>query len=167
MDHVERIGAVDALVLFPVAGVGAGQAAQHHQPRHEAWIGVRFAGDDKLVYLIGAGEVVNCLGRSVAEHLHRSTQAAERFPDGNQPGALTLRALFSHVPQTKQGHYRRLFPIRPLWNRHHRKRREDAVAGVHFQGHGAEQPLPHRIAAHRPCEVGRIGAGERLVDEPG
>ena len=58
VDHVERIGAVDALVLFPVAGVGAGQAAQHHQPRHEAWIGVRFAGADKLVYLIGHGERV-------------------------------------------------------------------------------------------------------------
>ena len=30
-----------------------------------------------------------------------------------------------------------------------RQRGEDAVAGVHFQGHGAEQPLPNRIAAHR------------------
>ena len=41
------------------------------------------------------------------------------------------------------------------------------LPGVHFQGYGAEQPLPHRIAAHRPREGGRIGGGERLVDEPG
>ena len=79
MDHVERIGAVDALVLFPVAGVGAGQAAQHHQPRHEAWIGVRFAGLDKLVYLIGHGERVPRLGRGFADRLHRSVQAGENF----------------------------------------------------------------------------------------
>ena len=55
-------------------------------------------------------------------------------------------ALFSHVPQTKQGHYRRLFPIPHLRDRHHRQCGEDAVAGVYFQGHGAEQPLPNRIA---------------------
>ena len=60
-----------------------------------------------------------------------------------------------------------LFPIRHLRNRKHLQRREGAGGGVHFQGHGAEQPLPHRIAAHRPREVGRIGGGERLVEEPG
>ena len=42
--HVERGRPVDALVLFPLPRVGAGQAAQHHQPRHEAQIGIRFAG---------------------------------------------------------------------------------------------------------------------------
>ena len=40
----------------PVAGVGAGQAAQRQQPRHETEIGVRFAGPDQLVDLIGEGE---------------------------------------------------------------------------------------------------------------
>ena len=54
--HVEPVRAVDALVLVLVAGVGAGQAAQHHHPCHEAEIGVRFAGSDKLVHLIGNGE---------------------------------------------------------------------------------------------------------------
>ena len=49
-------------------------------------------------------------------------------------------------------------------HRKHRQGDEDAAAGVHFQGHGAEPPLPDCIAAHRPREVGRIGAGERLVD---
>ena len=53
--HDERVGAVDALVLFAVAGVGAGQAAQRHHPRHETEIGFRFAGRDKLVHLIGIG----------------------------------------------------------------------------------------------------------------
>ena len=43
-DHVEREGAVDALVLKPVAGVAAGQRTQSHRSRHEAEIGVRFAG---------------------------------------------------------------------------------------------------------------------------
>ena len=52
----------------------------------------------------------------------------------------------------------------------HRKQRqgeEDARAGVHFQGQGAEEPLPGCIAAHRPREAGRIGGGERRADEPG
>ena len=56
----------------------------------------------------------------------------------------------------------RLFPIRHLRDRHRRKRGKSTGAGVHFQDHGAEQPLPDRIAAHRPREVGRIGGGERL-----
>ena len=36
----------------------------------EAQIGVRFAGRDKLIHLIGLGEVVARLGRSVADRLH-------------------------------------------------------------------------------------------------
>ena len=35
-----------------VAGVGAGQAAQRHQPRYETEIGVCFAGRDQRVHLI-------------------------------------------------------------------------------------------------------------------
>ena len=46
----------DALVLFPVAGVAPGQRAQRHRSRHEAQGGIRFAGADKLVHLIEAGE---------------------------------------------------------------------------------------------------------------
>ena len=42
-NHDELVGSVDALVLKPVAGVAARQAAQRHQPRHEAQVGVRFA----------------------------------------------------------------------------------------------------------------------------
>ena len=57
--------APDTLVFFVVAGVGAGQAAQCHHPRHEAEIGVRFAGRDELVYLVGLGEVVQRLGRGL------------------------------------------------------------------------------------------------------
>ena len=53
--HIERVGAVDALVPNPVAGVGAGQAAKRHHPSHETEISVRFAGVDKLVHLIRLG----------------------------------------------------------------------------------------------------------------
>ena len=55
--HDELVGAVDALVLVPVPGIRAGQAAQHHHSRHESEVGVRFAGRNKLVHLIGLGEV--------------------------------------------------------------------------------------------------------------
>ena len=62
----------------------------------------------------------------------------------------------------------RLFLIHPLFHRKHRQGDEDAGAGVHFQGHGAEQPLPTRTAPQRtdPTNVGGVGGGERRVDEP-
>ena len=56
--HIEREGAVGALVLFPVAGVAPGQRAERHHSRHEAEIGVCFVGRNKLVHLVGLGEVV-------------------------------------------------------------------------------------------------------------
>ena len=62
-----------------------------------------FAGRDKLVHLIGLGEVVQRLGRGFTDRLDRTGQIGQGFPDGNQPVALTLHALFSHVPQTRQG----------------------------------------------------------------
>ena len=65
-------GTIYSLVLVLVSGVGAGQAAQCQQPRHESQIGVRFAGPDKLIHLIGLGEVVPCLGRSLEGFLSRS-----------------------------------------------------------------------------------------------
>ena len=68
-------------------------------------VGVRLAGRDKLVYLIGAGEVALCRRRGY-ERLDRPVQIGDDFTDRNQLAALTLHALFSHVPQTKQGHYR-------------------------------------------------------------
>ena len=85
-DHVELVRPVDALVLFPVAGVAPGQRAQRHRAAHEAQIGVRFAGRDKLVHLIGHGEVVLCLRRGIADRLHRPVQAADDFRNGNQIG---------------------------------------------------------------------------------
>ena len=99
--HDQRVRTVDALVLGPVAGVGAGQAAQRHHPRHEAQIGVRFAGSDKLVHLIEAGEVVQRLGRGSAQSFPRAGQIDQGFGNGNQLAALTLHGLFSHAPQTK------------------------------------------------------------------
>ena len=38
-----------------------------------------------------------------AERLDGAAQIGDDFTDGNQPVALTLHALFSHVPQTRQG----------------------------------------------------------------
>ena len=95
--HVERVRAVDALVLKPVAGVGARQRAQRHHPRHEAPVGVRFAGRDKLVHLIGLSEVVHRLGRGVADRLQRAIQIGQGFTDGNQLAALTLHGLYSPI----------------------------------------------------------------------
>ena len=89
----------------PVSGVGAGQRTQHHHPRHESQVGVRFAGADKLVHLIGLGEVVPRLGRGFADRLDRAAHTGEGITDRNQPAALTLHGLFSHVPQTRQGHH--------------------------------------------------------------
>ena len=58
------------------------------------------AGPDKLVHLVGLGEVVARLGRGFADRLDRAAQAADDFTYGNQIAALTLHGLFSHLPQT-------------------------------------------------------------------
>ena len=62
--------------------------------------GVRFAGRDKLVYLVGLGEVVERLGRGVADRLDRTAQVGEGIPDRNQAVAFRLHGLFFHVSQT-------------------------------------------------------------------
>ena len=107
---------------MPVAGVGAGQAAQHHHPRHEAEIGVRFAGSDKLVHLIGNGEASPRLGRGFAERLDGATQIGQDFGNGNQLATLTLHALFSHRTQIAS------FSVRPIENLRN-FRRIDLVMG--------------------------------------
>ena len=71
------------------------------------------------------------------------------------------RSIRTSVPHTRQGHPGPAsIPERhPFWNRHHGQGGEDAIDGIHFQGHGREQPLPCRAATHRPAEVGRVGPG--------
>ena len=71
------------LVLVAVVGVGAGQAAQHHHPRHEAEIGVRFTGVNKLVHLIGLGEVP-FRWPGFADRQGRAGQISYGFGNGNQ-----------------------------------------------------------------------------------
>ena len=61
----------------------------------------------------------------------------------------------------------RLFPIRPHCRRHHRQCRKDPVAGIQLYGYSGELSFVWGGAAHRPYEVGRIGPGEHLFDEPG
>ena len=48
----------------------------------------------------------NAWRRGFAERLGRAAQAEHDFPDRNQLAALTLHALFSHAPQTRQGQFR-------------------------------------------------------------
>ena len=55
---------------------------------------------------------------------------------------------------------------RPV-HRHHRKRVEDTLGGIHLHGDGGEPFAAGRGAAHRPHEVGRVGRGEHIFNEPG
>ena len=75
-------GPLTRFVLIPVAGIGAGQGTQHHQPRHETRVGVGQGGSHELIHLIEAGEVVPRLGRGFAERLHKSLPAREGSPGG-------------------------------------------------------------------------------------
>ena len=83
--HDQGVGAVDPLVLQPAAGVGAGQGAERHQPRHEAEIGVRFAGPDQLVHLIEAGEVAPRLGEDARSAFTSPSRAGKSPPAVAKP----------------------------------------------------------------------------------
>ena len=78
------------------------------------------------------------LGRGFADRQGRAGQISQGFTDRNQAVLFLLHALFSHVPQTRQGHHHRLFLRSPLWNRHHRQGGEDAVGGIQLHGHSGE-----------------------------
>ena len=69
----------------------------------KTYLGFRFAGRDKLVHLIGLGEVVARLGRSVADRLHGAVQIREGFPDGNQAVSFTLHGFILPCPSDKTG----------------------------------------------------------------
>ena len=60
------------------------QAAQRHHARHETAIWGRFAGPDKLVYLIGNGEAPPRRWWGFTERLDRTGQIGDDFTDGNQ-----------------------------------------------------------------------------------
>ena len=99
-----------------------------HQPRHESEIGVRFAGRDKLVHLIGAGEVALCRGRGY-ERLGGTGQVGQGFGNGNQLAALTLHSLVSSrdriAPNCTIRH-----PVWPIAALQRRMRFFRAVGGV-------------------------------------
>ena len=57
-DHPERVRPVAPDELFPVPWIGARQATQREQTRHEPDIGLRLARADELRHLVEAGEVV-------------------------------------------------------------------------------------------------------------
>ena len=83
-------GPLTRLYWRRLPGLVRGQAAQRHRAAHETEIGVRFAGRDKLVYLVGLGEVVVRLGRGFADRFHRTAQIGDDFTDRNQLATLTL-----------------------------------------------------------------------------
>ena len=95
--HDQGVGAVNALVLKLVAGVSAGQGTQHRQPRHEARVGVRFTGPDKLFHLIEADEMAPRLGRRFAKRLHEPFPDREGSPDGSEALGLGQTGSISHL----------------------------------------------------------------------
>ena len=101
--HDQTVRPVDTLVLKPVAGVTAGQGAQHQHPRHEAEIGVRFAGRDKLIHLISLGEVVQRLGRGMSAFTGPS-RPPKTSPMGRNPSRLRCMLyspMFPRQPHNK------------------------------------------------------------------
>ena len=96
--HHQGVRAVATDIPMLVAGVGARQGAERHHSRHEPQIGVRFAGRDKLVYLIGNGEASPRRWWGFADRLDRSVQIGQGFTDGDQAVLLTLHALYSPMP---------------------------------------------------------------------
>ena len=105
--HVELVRAVDALVLKPVAGVGAGKGAQRQQPRHEAEIGVRFAGPDKLVHLVAWVKWCNAWGEASRIAWTGPGRSAKASPMGTKPSRLRCMASFSHDGRTPPGYWRK------------------------------------------------------------
>ena len=65
------------------------------------WVRTPRISAERLTVLIGKGEVALCRGRGY-ERLDRAGQIGQGFGNGNQLAALTLHALFSHVPQTRR-----------------------------------------------------------------
>ena len=61
----------------------------------KAQIGVRFAGRDKLVHLVGNGEAPLCRRRVFAERLDGAGQIGQGITDWNQLAALTLHGFYS------------------------------------------------------------------------
>ena len=84
-------------LLIPVAGIGAGQGTQHHQPRHETRVGVGQGGSHQLIHLIEPGKVPPCLRRGFTKRLHEPLPAREDSPGGSvasgrgQTGWMTQR----------------------------------------------------------------------------
>ena len=109
--HPERVRSVAADVLFLVAGVGARQAAQCEQPRHEAKIGVGFARLNELVDLVETGEVVQRLGHG----WRQGATVGQRdrpgdIAEGNESAALVAAMIFCAHRHTSC-HAASCFPI--------------------------------------------------------
>ena len=127
---------------------------------------------------VGATLASQGWAEQAGNRLHGAAHTGEGITDRNQPAALTLHTLFSHAwlilpcsseTRKTQGHlHRRLLLRRHLSQRHHRQGREDAGAGVHFQGHGTEQPRPQlNIAANTGNPSDHEGRTYRCRETPG
>ena len=92
-NHDQLVGTVDALVLKPVAGVGARQTTQREQPRHETHLGVRVARGDELVDLVELREVSASLGRAFSARGRRDVwqvDTGDQLADGHEPSSFTF-----------------------------------------------------------------------------
>ena len=88
----------------PVAGVGARQGAQRHQPRHETRIAIRFTGPGQRVHRIEAGAVVPRLGCALEGFLHWPARDRENFTHGNPAVSFTRYGFFFSLwPRPKRG----------------------------------------------------------------
>ena len=101
-DHPERVRPVAPDELFPLPWIGARQAAQREQTRHEPDISLCLARADELRHLVEAGEVVPRLWRgrrqsATVGQLDIGGHVAEE----NEPVSFTRHRLLSHVSSNK------------------------------------------------------------------
>ena len=101
-NHSQREGAIRPFVLKLVAGVAPGQRAQRHRAAHEAQIGVRFAGPDQLVYLIGNGEAPPPAGGVSRSAWMGPPRSAKASPIGIKPSRLDCMAHSLTPPEQDQ-----------------------------------------------------------------
>ena len=79
---------------------------------------IRFAGRNKLVHLIGLGEVVQRLGRGFAERLHRTIQIGQGITDRTQLAAFALHGFILPCASDKTGILICGLGLRPLRGKH-------------------------------------------------
>ena len=96
--HDELVGAVAPDIPIPVAGVGARQRAQRHQPRHETPVGVRFAGLDKLIHLVAWVKWCRTWGEASRIACTGPSRSLKTSPIGTKPSRLLFMGFIFPCP---------------------------------------------------------------------